>query len=148
MRYLPGLLAVALLAIAAVATGAEQRHHSPLMPCEQGTVKAYAVVTGNRLSGPGGIPSFQTAAGQYFARRYNCTGRGLPTVRRVDLGVYEVRFPGQEAAMATVAAYNDRATSGSVLPLGDGTWRVYLRGSRIENGVMLATDAAFAIVLA
>jgi hypothetical protein len=72
-------------------TAAQQR-------CTNGAVRGVAVVTG----GPNGIanvPDQFTAAATLFGRKFNCSGRATQ-VRRISIGVYEVRFVGNTAPSA------------------------------------------------
>lgn len=131
------------IAVALIVVGSDT---SAARSCQTGRVAAYASVSGTRISGPGGIPSKFTTAQGVFDRRYNCTGR-LTSVRRVDEGIYEVRFPRNRGVTATAGALNAEGTSASVERLGGGVFRIILRGSAIDNGVLVPRDTPFAIIV-
>jgi hypothetical protein len=57
-----------------------------------------------------------------FSRTFPCTG-GLPEVRRISRGVYEVRFPGNPAASATVSGSGAESW---LTPMPGGIFRVGL----------------------
>jgi hypothetical protein len=69
--------------------------------------------------------------------RFNCAG-GAPQARRVDAGVYEVRFPGNGTQVAMVSAPAAETTVGLV---GPGTFRVTLW----VPGRQDAVDTPFAV---
>lgn len=114
--------------------------------CETGEVQGYALVTGTRLTGPGGIPSRFTNAQRYFGRRYNCTGR-LVQVRRVDDGSYIVRFPGNRAVAALADSATDDGSSSSSVSLGGGQFQVRILGPGIERNVLEPRDTPFVIAV-
>ena len=62
--------------------------------CANGAVRGIAVVTGIPSQGIANLPGNFTGAGAYFGRRFNCTGRAVQA-RRVEAGVFEVRFAGK-----------------------------------------------------
>jgi hypothetical protein len=72
--------------------------------CTNGAVRGIATVVGDS-SGIVNLGATFTSRKAVFARAFNCTGRGVQ-VRRVSIGVYEVRFVGNGAptALATAAA--------------------------------------------
>ena len=80
------------------ATVAQQR-------CANGAVRGIATVTGTS-SGMANLPDNFTTAGNVFSRRFNCTGRAVQ-VRRVETGVFEVRFVGVSGASGVGSAVSD-----------------------------------------
>lgn len=114
--------------------------------CKTGEVQGYALITGTRLTGPGGIPSRFTSAQRYFGRRYNCTGR-LTQVRRVDDGSYIVRFPGNRAVAALADSATGDGSSSSAVSLGSGQFHIRILGPDIEHNVLEPRDTPFVIVL-
>lgn len=76
--------------------------------CANGAVRGIATVTGVASQGMANVPDRFTAAGNLFARKFNCTGRAVQ-VRRVEAGVFEVRFVGISGASAVGSAVSDDA---------------------------------------
>lgn len=107
--------------------------------CATGAVRGIAVVTGNPREGIANIPGTFTSAPNLFARRFNCTGKGVQ-VRRVGLGVYEVRFPGI-ASPSAVAGAGSPQMALEVLP--DGVIRVSMHALAIRD----AEDRPFTVVV-
>ena len=70
-----------------------------LQRCANGAVRGIAVVTGDPRVGIANLPSRFTSSRAVFARRFNCARRAVQ-VRRLSIGVYEVRFAGNPAATA------------------------------------------------
>ena len=142
MRKLPAALVLILLAVLVVDAASSQSGF-----CQRGTVRAFATVTGDRISGPGGISSRFDGAERLFARRYNCEAGGAQ-VRRVDLGVYEIRFPKVRALTAVVSAYNAEGTNASVVHTAEmSTFRVVLSGPQISENILRRRDVPFTIAI-
>lgn len=142
MRIAVGLLAVAVL-LGSLTLSSEASH----IGCHTGQAAGFVTIRSDPPSLVTTIPSqFRGDAG-FFFRRYNCTGRSAQ-VRRVDLGVYEIRFPGLQGRLALVSAISEEGISASVHPLEDGVYRVALRGP-IQGISELAArrDVAFSIVV-
>ena len=76
--------------------------------CANGAVRGIAVVTGNPSQGIANIGDRFTGAGNLFARKFNCTGKAVQA-RRVEVGVYEVRFAGIAGASGVGSAVSDDA---------------------------------------
>jgi hypothetical protein len=85
--------------------------------CTNGAVRGIAVVTGVPSQGIANLPGGFTGAGQYFGRKFNCTGRAVQA-RRVEAGVFEVRFLGISGASAVVSSTGDAVASVQALPGG------------------------------
>lgn len=74
--------------------------------CTNGAVRGVATVTGVPSQGIANVPDRFTGAGNLFARRFNCTGKAVQ-VRRVETGVFEVRFVGISGVSAVASAFAD-----------------------------------------
>jgi hypothetical protein len=106
--------------------------------CTNGAVRAVATVTGSN-TGMANIPDQFSAAPNLFARRFNCTGRGIQ-VRRTEIGVYEVRFLGNAAPSAVANGVG--LFSATAETMSPGVFRV-----RVQNvGRADEDDGAFVIV--
>ena len=78
--------------------------------CTNGAVRGVAVVTGIPSQGIANVPDTFTGAPNLFGRKFNCTGKAVQ-VRRVEAGVFEVRFVGIAGASAVGSAPNDALVS-------------------------------------
>lgn len=90
--------------------------------CANGAVRGIAVVTGVPSQGIANLPGTFTGAGKYFGRKFTCTGKAVQA-RRVETGVFEVRFVGISGASAVASATGDavatvQAVSGDVFRVG------------------------------
>jgi hypothetical protein len=95
--------------------------------CTTGAVRGIVVVTGDPRAGIANLADQFTSSKAVFGRTFNCTGRGIQ-VRRVSIGVYEVRLVGNGAQTALASGLNggyasaDPASAGifkvSVYPAG------------------------------
>ena len=90
--------------------------------CTNGAVRGVASVTGTS-AGMANIPDKFTSSGALFTRRFNCTGKAVQ-VRRVETGVFEVRFVGVSGASAVGSATGD--TYATVEPAAGGAFRVIM----------------------
>ncbi len=93
----------------------------PQPRCANGAVRGIAAVTGG-AAGVANIPGDFTSTKSLFTRTFNCSG-GPTEVRRVSLGVYEVRFVGNSAASAIVSGSGAESW---VTPLPGGVFQVGL----------------------
>src|SRR4029079_18633386 len=96
-RVTPGA-AIGLIALffalgsSAYAVGGRSESPAVAQPrCANGAVRRIAVVTGIASQGIANLPANFTSAGNLFGRKFNCTGRAVQA-RRVEMGVFEVRF--------------------------------------------------------
>ena len=108
----------------------------PQARCQPGAVRGYISVDG----GPNGVANIGdqfTSAKPAIGARFNCAG-AAPQARRVNQGVYEVRFPGNAAAVATASS----SVETTITPVGAGTFRVNLW----VPGRQDAIDTAFQVV--
>lgn len=134
------LVAVSLLVLGVADAGAAKNQ----APCVYGRVQAFASIRANPPYLVGTIPSSFTNKRSYFSRRYNCKKKGV-LVRRVDLGVYDVKFPGLKYRTAVVSAISQEGVSSSVQAFGDYTYRITLRGPLSENNALIRRDVPFSI---
>ena len=111
----------------------------PQPRCVTGAVRGIAAVTGEPSKGMANIPDQFSGTKQLFSRSFNCGG-GATQVRRVSLGVYEVRFVGNGAPNALVSASGALSW---VQPLPGGVFRV---GMHVP-GRADATDTPFVVVV-
>lgn len=132
----------ALALVLLVASYAE----SATSACKSGSAKAFVAIQPDPAYLVGTIPSGFNSNPAYFVRRYNCEGRSA-SVRRVDLGIYDVRFPGLNPRAVVATAISDEAVSVAALPLADGIVRISLRGPIVGNDVMARRDVPFTVVV-
>ena len=119
------------------------RIQSPFAPqarCANGTVRGVAVVTGNPSAGIANIPDRFSSTGSFFARRYNCAGKAVQ-VRRVETGVFEVRFVGVSGASGVGSATGD--SYATVEPAAGGAFKVTIHPAGRDDRV----DGPFTIVV-
>jgi hypothetical protein len=108
----------------------------PQPRCATGAVRGIAAVKGD--PGPANIPDVYSSAKALFSRTFNCAG-GAVQVRRVAVGVYDVRFAGNGAESAVVSA---TSALSSVQPMPDGAFRVTLH----VPGIRDASETPFLVV--
>ncbi|MDQ3381628.1 MAG: hypothetical protein M3546_15155 [Actinomycetota bacterium] len=89
--------------------------------CSNGAVRGIAYVTGNPTMGIANIGGTFTSAGVVFGRKFNCNGKAVQ-VRRVSLGVFEIRFVGNPASSAVASGVGNAYAV--VDPLPGGIFRV------------------------
>jgi hypothetical protein len=98
------------------------------------------------VKGSGHLLAAQSFADRYTSRglsgRYSCAGRGVQA-KRVDVGVYDVRFPGNPGSVAVATPIAPSELTLTWTRQGDGAFRVFVRDLR-GNGV----EADFALTLA
>lgn len=111
----------------------------PQARCQPGAVRGYIVVNGDPAKGIANIGDAFTSARPLVAQRFNCAG-AAPQARRVNTGVYEVRFPGNGGAVAVSSSAGAETT---VQALGGGTFRVGLW----VPGRQDAVDTPFSVIL-
>ena len=110
----------------------------PQARCQPGAVRGYATVGGDPTKGMGNFPDQFTSAKPLVGARFNCAG-AAPQARRVNVGVYEVRFPGNTTVVATASAGGAETTIASV---GSGVFRVNLW----VPGRQDAVDTSFSVL--
>ena len=89
--------------------------------CAKCSVRGVALVSGIEAQGIANIPDGFTGAGNLFGRKFNCTGKAVQ-VRRVETGVFEVRFVGISGASGVGSATGDAIAT--VQPAPGGVFRV------------------------
>jgi len=108
--------------------------------CANGAVRGIAAVTGGS-GGGANIPDRFTSSASLFSRKFNCTGRATQ-VRRVDVGVFEIRFVGITGASAVASAPGDSLAS--VEASGGGVFRVTIHPAGRDDRV----DLGFTVIAA
>ena len=138
--------AIALLALffalggSAFAVGERvQRASVAQQRCTSGAVRGVAVVTGIASQGMANFPDSFTGAGNLFSRKFNCTGKAVQA-RRVETGVFEVRFVGISGASAVASALGDALVA--TQPVPGGAFRVTMHPAGRDDKI----DVAFTIV--
>jgi hypothetical protein len=107
--------------------------------CTNGAVRGIATVLGDS-SGIANVPDAFTSRKTLFSRTFNCSGRGVQ-VRRISVGVYELRFLGNAAATALATGIGGGEASAE--PVSAGTFRVRV----YPSGRADPEDRGFSIVL-
>jgi hypothetical protein len=107
--------------------------------CANGAVRGIATVTGDS-AGIANMEDKFASRKALFARSFNCTGRGVQ-VRRVGIGVYEVRFVGNSAPTAIASGVSGSLASAQAL--GGGTFRI----NAYPSGTQDPVDLPFTIVV-
>jgi hypothetical protein len=108
--------------------------------CTNGAVRGIAVVTGIASQGIANFPDSFTSAGNLFGRKFNCTGKAVQA-RRVETGVFEVRFVGVSGGSAVVSASNDALATVQAGP--NGAFSVVMHPAGRDD----RTDLPFTIVV-
>jgi len=108
--------------------------------CTNGAVRGVAVVTGIASQGIANLPDSFTGAGNLFGRKFNCTGRAVQA-RRVETGVFEVRFVGISGASAVASATGDAYATVQAVP--GGAFRVTMHPAGRDDKV----DLPFTVVV-
>ena len=110
----------------------------PQARCQPGAVRGYVAVNGDATKGMANFPDQFTSAKPLIGARFNCAG-AAPQARRVNAGVYEVRFPGNASQVAMASAGAADTTIGFVV---NGVFRVNL----LVPGRQDAADTPFSVV--
>ena len=82
----------------------------PQARCQPGAVRGYIVVSGDPAKGMANLPDTFTSRKPEIGARFNCAG-AAPQARRVNVGVYEVRFPGNAPRWPPRARWRPRPPS-------------------------------------
>ena len=136
-----GLLAL-FFALGGSAFAVGERIQSPSVAqqrCTNGAVRGIAHVTGTS-AGMANVPDRFTGAGNLFSRRFNCTGKAVQ-VRRVETGVFEVRFVGVAGANGVGSAAGD--IYANVEPAAGGAFKVTMHPAGRDDRV----DTAFTVIV-
>jgi hypothetical protein len=107
--------------------------------CATGSVRGIATVLGDN-TGIANLGDTFTSRKTVFSRTFNCTGRGVQ-VRRVSIGVYEVRFVGNGAGTALATGVAGGEASAELTSAGVFRVRVY------ASGISDPEDRGFSIVV-
>src|SRR4029078_8345018 len=118
----PALAATALFFALGGSAIAVNEAVKPQARCQPGAVRGYAAVNGDATKGIANFPDQFTSAKPLIGARFNCAG-AAPQARRVNVGVYEVRSPGNASVIAMVSSGAAETTIGYV---GNGVFRVSL----------------------
>jgi hypothetical protein len=108
--------------------------------CTNGAVRGIAVVTGIASQGLANFPDNFTGAGNLFGRKFNCTGKAVQA-RRVEAGVFEVRFVGVSGGSAVASATGDAYAD--VEPAAGGAFRVIMHPAGRDD----RADLPFTVVV-
>lgn len=114
--------------------------------CAPGAVRGVAVLIGDELKGMANIPSSFTANAKLFARRFNCSG-GAITVRRIETGVFDVRFGGNSANVGVASSALDGAVSVTRTSDGTNAFRVTVYSPQADQNIDIKVDKPFQIVI-
>jgi hypothetical protein len=136
-----GLIAL-FFALGGSAFAVGERIQSPSVAqqrCTNGAVRGVAAVTGTS-AGMANLPDKFTSAGNLFSRRFNCTGKAVQ-VRRVETGVFEVRFVGVSGASGVGSATGDAYAT--VEPAPGGAFKVTMHPAGRDDKL----DLPFTIVV-
>jgi hypothetical protein len=107
--------------------------------CTNGAVRGVATVTGDPSKGIANVSDQFSSSNVLFSRKFNCTGKAVQ-VRRLEIGVYEVRFVGNGAPSAVANGLG--LFSASIETISPGTFRV-----RVQNvGRADEDDGPFIVV--
>ena len=119
---------------------------APQPRCQQGAVRGVAAVTGLPNQGTENIPHQYISDTKAFGRRFNCTGKGIQ-VRKVENGTYEVLLAGLGGLNCIATSMTTEGMSTSCIPMGDGSYRVTLRGLNTSGNVLVTLDRSFMVVV-
>lgn len=111
----------------------------PQARCQAGAVRGFIAVNGDPTKGIANIGDAFTSARPMVGVRFNCAGPA-PQARRVNTGVYEVRFGGNAGQIAVASSGGAETT---VTPVGAGVFRVGLW----VPGRQDAVDTPFAVIV-
>jgi hypothetical protein len=108
--------------------------------CTNGAVRGIAVVTGIASQGIANFPDKFTGAGNLFSRKFNCTGKAVQA-RRVEAGVFEVRFVGISGGSGVGSSVSDAYTTVESVP--GGSFRVIMHPAGRDD----RADLPFTVVV-
>lgn len=108
--------------------------------CANGAVRGTATVTGVASQGIANLSDRFTSAGNLFSRKFNCTGKAVQ-VRRVETGVFEIRFVGVSGASGVGSATGDAYAT--VEPAAGGAFKVTMHPAGRDDRI----DLPFTIVV-
>jgi hypothetical protein len=94
----------------------------PQPRCQPGAVRGFIAVDGDPAKSIANLSDQFTSARPAIGVRFNCAGPP-PQARRVNVGVYEVRLPGNAALVVAASSTTAETTIGHV---GNGIFRINL----------------------
>lgn len=142
MKVMTALASLLILTLLVIPTAAP----TPTAGCEFGRVQGFVQIKEHPLSLAGAIPSKFSFSQRYFMRRFNCKHRSA-AVRRVDLGTYDVLFPGLGRRGVFASAVSLDGVAASATYIGPGIYRVVLRGPLVRDNVLERRDVAFSLAV-
>ncbi len=107
--------------------------------CQTGAIKGVVAINEQALRT--GFPDSFSSAARLFDARFSCGG-GAISARRIDVGTFEIRTPGNPAGYAVGSPTGGGVGAFSYTRLQDGTWRVFMS----QSGAAKA-DVPFVLVL-
>ena len=128
-------LAALFFALGGSALAVGRGGRAALARCSAGTVRGTAHVDASQA-----FPDRYTRRGVSGA--YNCARRGVQA-KRVDVGVYDVRFPGNPGSVAVATPTASQPLTIVWSRQADGAFRVFVRGLGGN-----AVEAGFALTVA
>jgi hypothetical protein len=129
-----GIALVALFVVLGGSAFALGKRTVPVVRCGNGSVKAFAAIDFNGLSGA--LPSGFTSDAKFFAARYDCAG-GSPQLRARPGNQYDIRFPGIRSDSAIVSVLSTSPGTASLHVADDGTYQIQVldpSGNPSERG--------------
>ena len=111
----------------------------PQPRCAPGAVRGFIAVNGDPAKGIANIGDQFTSAKPMVGARFNCAG-AAPQARRVNVGVYEVRFAGNAGQVAVASS---AAAETTIAAVGGGVFRIGLW----VPGRQDAVDTPFSVVV-
>lgn len=127
VRLSPGLV-VATLALFFAVGGSAFALGTKTVPqarCAQGAVRGIVEVTGQTGHGVANIPDTYISTASYFGRKWSCSG-GAVQARRLNTGVYDVKFVGNAATSALVSGQGGNAAGADIARSPDGSFHITL----------------------
>jgi hypothetical protein len=118
----------------------------PQARCAQGAVRGIAVVQGNTLKGIANMSDQFSSDPGLFGHRFNCSGGAIET-RRLNTGVYQVRFLRNAATTGLASSIVQDGSSASVARMPDGSFQVTTRGGTNNQNSAPLTDGGFTIIV-
>ena len=103
----------------------------PQARCQAGAVRGFVAVNGDPAKGIANLGDQFTSARPGIGVRFNCAG-AAPQARRVNVGVYEVRFPGNATQIAAASSPAAETTVGYVGGASSGSTSGY-RAARTRS---------------
>jgi hypothetical protein len=124
-RYLSPSMVVAMLALFVALGGsalAVRNAVKPVVACGNGSVKAYASVNLDGLSGS--VPGQFTSDGRYFTSRWACNNRTVE-LRNAGNGAYEIRISGITPRTAVASLFSGSLRGNATTQLLGDVVRIY-----------------------